>query len=232
MILGKTQLATLQDAAAATANGTHFGVPGLGAVAFQVTGTFSATVTFEGTVGENEGGTWVAIRAVNQNDGVTATTATAAGLYLVNAAGLTFVRARVSAYVSGSVTVVARSVAFPSGDTAVTALAANSGVDIGDVDVTSVAYTALTYAAPTSASVGTSTTVVLAANASRKWASVVNDSANVVYLAVGNSAVLNTGIRLNANGGSVTFGGDNLTTQAINGISGTAASVVTVQEAT
>jgi hypothetical protein len=42
----------------------------------------------------------------------------------------------------------------------------------------------------------------LATNASRKYALVVNDSDTTVYIKIGAAAVLNQGIRLNANGGS------------------------------
>ena len=51
-------------------------------------------------------------------------------------------------------------------------------------------------------SIGTSSTIVLAKNLSRKIADIVNDSDQVIYLALGASAVLNKGIRLNAGGGS------------------------------
>lgn len=52
--------------------------------------------------------------------------------------------------------------------------------------------------------VGTSSTSVLASNANRKELTVVNDSANTIYLSLSGTAVLNEGIRLNANGGSYT----------------------------
>ena len=93
-----------------------------------------------------------------------------------------------------------------------------------------------TYSAPAGVDVTTSTTVVLAANGDREVAVVVNDSDEVIYLAIGNDAALNKGIRLNPNGGSVQFGGPGglpLTVAAINGIhGGTGNKAVTVQEAT
>ena len=49
--------------------------------------------------------------------------------------------------------------------------------------------------------VGTGSSVVLRANPYRKEATFSNDSANVIYLAKGESATLNAGIRLNASGG-------------------------------
>ena len=49
---------TLQSAAAADGNGTAFDVKGAARVTVQVSGTFTATVTFEGTVNND---TWVAL---------------------------------------------------------------------------------------------------------------------------------------------------------------------------
>ena len=48
----------------------------------------------------------------------------------------------------------------------------------------------------------TTSTAVLSANATRRYALIVNDSDTVIYLSLGGTAVANTGIRLNANGGS------------------------------
>lgn len=104
---------TMQDAATATGNGTSLIVgvssaaPGanLGAVGIQITGTFSATVTFEATT---DGTNWTAVMATNLNDDVRATTATAAGHYTILYGSAIRIRARISAYTSGTVTVKAR----------------------------------------------------------------------------------------------------------------------------
>ena len=45
-------------------------------------------------------------------------------------------------------------------------------------------------------------TVVLAANANRVWALIINDSDTIIYLNLGGAGVANTGIRLNAAGSS------------------------------
>jgi len=92
----------LQDAAAATGNGVELDVAGCPTASLQVSGTFSATVTFEGTV---DGANWIAIQMTNLNAGTASTTATAAGLFAGNVAGLLKIRARISAYTSGNVTV-------------------------------------------------------------------------------------------------------------------------------
>jgi len=111
-------------------------------------------------------------------------------------------------------------------------LAANSGVDIGDVDVLSIAgekYTTPTHTAP---SIGTTTTVALASNANRLYALLVNNSDEVIYFKLGANAVLNQGIRLNANGGSYEMSKllGNLYTGAINGICASGNKVLLVLE--
>jgi hypothetical protein len=81
--------------------------PGMGSVTFQLSGTFTATVTFEATDMNGSSPSWIAIPAVNVNSGVSATTATAAGIYRISSAGYVLVRARCSAFTSGPVDVVA-----------------------------------------------------------------------------------------------------------------------------
>lgn len=60
------------------------------------------------------------------------------------------------------------------------------------------------YTSPkhTAVTVGLSTTVAIAANAACQTRLFVNDSDEAMYLAFNTPAVLNTGIRLNAAGGS------------------------------
>lgn len=75
-----------------------------GDITFQITGTFSQTLTFEATI---DGTNWVALMATNLNTGTGATTTTAAGLFRVDATGLTRFRVRCSAHTSGSSVVTA-----------------------------------------------------------------------------------------------------------------------------
>lgn len=82
----------------------------------------------------------------------------------------------------------------------------------------------------TGVSVGTSTTQVLASNANRLYAAIVNDSDNEIYLALGASAVLSRGILLNPNGGSFEITSVNPFTGVINAICAVAAQVLTVVE--
>ena len=67
-------------------------------------------------------------------------------------------------------------------------------------------------------SVGATTTVLLAENLDRKWAVFVNDSDEVIYLGFGTAAVLNTGLRLNAAGGTFEMTTFNCYQGAINAI--------------
>jgi hypothetical protein len=95
---------TLQSAATATGNGTSLNVQNRRSAGLQVTGTFTATVTFEATI---DGSNWVALNATPSNSATPASTATAAGIWVANVAGFVSIRARVSAYTSGSITVTA-----------------------------------------------------------------------------------------------------------------------------
>ena len=53
----------------------------------------------------------------------------------------------------------------------------------------------------TKVSVGNASTLILAANAGRRYAAIVNDSDEDVYLALGQAAAMNEGIRINSGGG-------------------------------
>jgi hypothetical protein len=61
-------------------------------------------------------------------------------------------------------------------------------------------------------------TLVLAANRNRAYALFVNDSDTVAYLSFGPAAVVNSGIRLNASGGSYEMEGNTLWRGVVNGI--------------
>lgn len=70
-------------------------------------------------------------------------------------------------------------------------------------------------------SVTTTTTQLLAANTNRLYVCLVNDSDEAIYIKFGVAAVLNEGIRLNANGGTYEMSKElgNLYTGSINAIS-------------
>jgi len=85
-----------------------------------------------------------------------------------------------------------------------------------------------THTAPVVAA-GPSSTTALAASSARKYALFVNDGSNVMYLNLGGTAVANTGIRINASGGSYEMMPGNMFYGAVNFI-GTAADVLVVTE--
>lgn len=114
----------------------------------QIAGTFVGTLQFEGSV---DGANFVAMPAQPIGGGATVTSATAAGVWQVQAGGLTSLRVRVSAYTSGTASVtVARSGAGPLANqvTLPSALTVTSLTSSGAVVGTSVrgAQSALTSA--------------------------------------------------------------------------------------
>ena len=80
----------------------------------------------------------------------------------------------------------------------------------------------------TKVSVGTGSTAVLSASADRKTATFVNDSDTAIYLSKSGTAVLNEGIRLNANGGSYEINSTNLYLGALAAISSAGSKNLTV----
>ena len=98
----------MQSAAAATGNGTAIdttdAIGCYSTLALQVKGITTATVSFEATI---DGTNWVALRMTPIATGTTATTATADGIYQADVRGLLQVRARISAWTSGTITVTA-----------------------------------------------------------------------------------------------------------------------------
>lgn len=121
---GNFDTVTMQDAAGATGNGEvlvisdrHDG--GKGVVAIDVTISNTATVAFEGTMGDAQDAlddqssvTWRSVALPAVATGTLATGATASGMFAgSNLAGLSAIRVRVSAWTSGTVTVIGRAVA-------------------------------------------------------------------------------------------------------------------------
>lgn len=94
----------LQDTASATGNGLTLNVLPYSTVVVELTISTTATVTFEGATHT----VFSSITATNMATVASAVTATVTGLYQLNVAGLATVRARISAYTSGTVTAVAR----------------------------------------------------------------------------------------------------------------------------
>ena len=88
------------------------------------------------------------------------------------------------------------------------------------------------YSSPANATVGSTTTELVAANPARKYLAIINASDEEVYLAVGANAVMNKGIYLAKTGGSFEMVMTNRSPEAVNGICTSGSKNVTVQEAT
>lgn len=104
---GVAERIIMQDGATATGvgtaidcNSTETGAKTV--VGMQVTGITTATITFQGTI---DGTNWEAVQVTNLNDGSEGTTATADGLYRLTCIGLTQVRANITAWTTGTITV-------------------------------------------------------------------------------------------------------------------------------
>lgn len=97
--------ATLQSAATANGDGATLDVSGYSSVSFVVTGTFTATVNFEATGDDTN---WVALQALQIGTSTISTSTSTAATFSAAIGSLKTVRARISGYASGSVTVAAR----------------------------------------------------------------------------------------------------------------------------
>lgn len=95
----------LQNAVGATANGQTLDCASYSVAGLQVTGSFSGTITWE--VSNDGGTTWVGILAAPTTTGSGALTATTPGIYVVDVSAIEKLRARVSTYASGAITVTA-----------------------------------------------------------------------------------------------------------------------------
>lgn len=97
---------TLQGAATVTGNGTETILAGQTQAALSVEGSATSfTVVVEGSV---DGINWHMLEVVERGSLVITESITAKGIYVVDLAGLTNLRARISAIVGGNVTVLAR----------------------------------------------------------------------------------------------------------------------------
>ena len=126
---------TLQNAAAATGAGTSMSVSQYGMALIAVSGTFVATITFQ-TLGPD--GNTYPINAKNILTGAVSSTTSATGLYEVDARGLISVVANITAYTSGSVTVVGQAQAVAASGQQVE-IASSSATGYQDLSVSSAA---------------------------------------------------------------------------------------------
>jgi hypothetical protein len=89
-----------------------FGVADPASATIQLTGTFVGTVQFEGSA--DGGTTFVALNGTPLNSATPASSATAVGTFVFHVGSLTDIRARCSAYTSGTVVVNIRSSKAPA----------------------------------------------------------------------------------------------------------------------
>lgn len=102
--LGAYQTVVLQNAAAATGDGTSINLSGMGTMNVAVTGTFVGTVTFEA---QDASGAWAAVLVQLQGSTSLVSSTTTTGVFRCPIGGYAAFRARVSAYTSGTITVTA-----------------------------------------------------------------------------------------------------------------------------
>lgn len=103
---------TMQNAATAIGNGVVLSTTSYGTASIQITGVFVGTITFEGT---QNGVDYDFLAATKLGASSIASTATGPGIYRLAVANLTNIRARISAYTSGSITAVGRTTNAPFG---------------------------------------------------------------------------------------------------------------------
>lgn len=138
--------ATASGALAAENDAVTLASQGLGTVNWEIdTGTLVGTVVFEATLDDTN---WFGVNIIRIDGGIVASTVSFADRGAFTSTGYSQVRLRVSSFSSGTSnarmegslfhgSVVRLGQALPGGSNAIGKLAANSGVDIGDVDVTS-----------------------------------------------------------------------------------------------
>jgi len=97
----------VQGRLTASADAVELSCGGLAGAAFEVLGTYSGTITFEGRIGS---GAYTAILFAPSTTLVGASTTTSTGIFFGHVGGLTSVRARMSSYSSGNALVTARAV--------------------------------------------------------------------------------------------------------------------------
>lgn len=190
-------------------------------VAVYVGGSASATISVEGS--SEEGGNYLSLSDPNATQ-----TGVSASESFDCIVGTAWVKVRLSAYASGSFTIVVTPYQSPGmsqvqiTNTAAQNLAQYGGVAVGPGNPIDVHESESVTGSETVVNVGTGSTSALGANSSRKYALLINDSDTDIYLSIGGAAVVNAGIRLNALGGAYEMAAafHNLDTRAITAIHG------------
>lgn len=95
---------TLHSAAVATGNGTIVDCANYDVIGIQVSGISGDTITWEASI---DGTNWVGLLVAPVTTGTAALTTTANGVFAVDCSGLALLRARISTYGAGTITVTA-----------------------------------------------------------------------------------------------------------------------------
>ena len=85
-------------------------------------------------------------------------------------------------------------------------------------------------AVPDTATVAVTSTEIVPANANRQWVFITNVGAEDVFIAIGQTALLNKGMVLRSPNGSIVLDATSCPTGAVNGIVGANTSAVIFQE--
>lgn len=146
------------------ANSAVFSVEGMSAIGFQISGTFVATLAFEGTI---DGTNWFSFGMVDPSTGVASTSVTATGALMGSCSGLRAVRVRASSFTSGLVSVTFQSSVNSMGD-----FVGSSVIRATSANTPSIATAA----------------TAIAANTSRKGWMIQNVGTNPLFVRLGASA--------------------------------------------
>lgn len=121
---------TLQNAATATGNGAPIQLSDLGGVLIAISGTFTATVSFEA---RGPDGTYYSVLGTKLSDGTTGTSTTGTGLWFFQLPGAGLFRTPVTWTSGTSVTVVAS--ACPAYSPITSAILSTGDLEIGAVEI-------------------------------------------------------------------------------------------------
>lgn len=92
--------------------------------------------------------------------------------------------------------------------------------------------TPLTASTPANATVTGSSAQVVALNTNRKGLAIINLSADIIYIGLGTTALINKGIALTQTGSVYEMSEYDYTTSAVNAISSGTSSLISIQEFT
>lgn len=176
---------THHNGAGANANGNAADVEGYGSASIQISGTFEGTISFEGSV---DGVNYVPIRALD-GAGTPVTSATAAGIFKADCAGLKYLRCPLSGYASGSVTVKSRAVlmARPTAQTVQLSGSLVKHVPLRSTDITVAA--GAYYYGPVQSDEGGSVALAIYLSAARKHKQSVEWRHSTVDITLGASSI-------------------------------------------